>query len=385
MKRFELLGRALPRRRRRPPGPPVKKKTAHQDQDELFDNLSRILASSLPRRQVLRLALVSLAGAALASLGIRPAWARTNCFCNGAPLQSGQACCSTSSPPQPYDTAKQCCTSAGVQQKYPIQHLTACPNRVAHPGHVSSFNGCGPDPNAVDENGKSCGGVTPPPGFFAANFTPCCNAHDICYDTCNNAKATCDTAFLTCMQMACDTAYPPNSLLNRARNAACRADAQIYYEAVALGGNCAYGYAQRNACDCCAGDQPCCPSGQTLCNGVCCDPGETCVAGQCQAACSACLCPCGANPPCQGTGPLGLPCYCFPTTEHPNGGDSVPCSSDFYCSGAQACGSSADCPPGSVCTTNQCCGFSACAPVCSGNAPRAAATVVGTGPTASGQ
>lgn len=33
----------------------------------------------------------------------------------------------------------------------------------------------------------------------------CCDAHDVCYHTCNSAKATCDKEFRKCLQTICAT------------------------------------------------------------------------------------------------------------------------------------------------------------------------------------
>src|SRR4051794_26022405 len=60
--------------------------TTPVNRDDLFDNLSKIMASPIPRRETIRLAALAIAGVTLTSLGIKPAWARTNCFCNGVPL-----------------------------------------------------------------------------------------------------------------------------------------------------------------------------------------------------------------------------------------------------------------------------------------------------------
>lgn len=34
-------------------------------------------------------------------------------------------------------------------------------------------------------------------------MTKCCNAHDICYDTCNNKKEVCDIEFKRCLYQYC--------------------------------------------------------------------------------------------------------------------------------------------------------------------------------------
>lgn len=36
-------------------------------------------------------------------------------------------------------------------------------------------------------------------------MTKCCDAHDICYDTCNSGKEVCDLEFKRCLYNYCDT------------------------------------------------------------------------------------------------------------------------------------------------------------------------------------
>src|SRR5436190_1520164 len=81
---------------------------------ELFDRLARSLGSGMPRRRAFTLIFKGLVGIALTEFGFRSAWAAVTCLCNGAP----------------YDPSTQCCTSNGVQRKYPIQNTAYCPNRV---------------------------------------------------------------------------------------------------------------------------------------------------------------------------------------------------------------------------------------------------------------
>lgn len=37
------------------------------------------------------------------------------------------------------------------------------------------------------------------------DMTKCCDAHDICYDTCNSGKEVCDLEFKRCLYNYCDT------------------------------------------------------------------------------------------------------------------------------------------------------------------------------------
>src|SRR4051794_23358391 len=61
-------------------------------QRELFDELTLLLARPLPRRQALKLAGLAVAAAFLMRVGIKPAFAQSNCSCNGLPLRRGEAC-----------------------------------------------------------------------------------------------------------------------------------------------------------------------------------------------------------------------------------------------------------------------------------------------------
>jgi len=61
-------------------------------------------------------------------------------------------------------------------------------------------NGCGPDGwkgAVVRALNQSTG----------ANFTPACNAHDNCYNTCGSSRADCDGALASKMNQACDQAW----------------------------------------------------------------------------------------------------------------------------------------------------------------------------------
>lgn len=95
------------------------------------------------------------------------------------------------------------------------QGVTVC---VEKPNHVPTTNGCGAPPINV-----------PDKPFGIANFTSCCNAHDICYDRCNPTEIyrfNCDIAFLLCMLNEC------NQLSPAIRRAACRTLAANGYNVV---------------------------------------------------------------------------------------------------------------------------------------------------------
>jgi hypothetical protein len=276
--------------------------SAVSQKHKIFDDVARIIVSSIPRRKALKLSLAGLAGAALMEFGLRPAWAAVSCDCNGIT----------------FDTDTACCTPSGVQQKHPILDLAACPDKAPHPGFVPIPNGCGP----------AGGSLAPfiPERFGPANFTSCCNTHDVCYGTCNDDKGDCDNSFFGCLASTCTSAFllrPPQLL------AACLTVAGIYFSAVSLRGQKFYDAAQTQACDCCG------PQGCNSCEG----------AGTCAGA-----------PVCGDGG-----CVCFQTVE----GNGF-CHRGQPCAGSQTCTSTADCPSGFACSNITCCGSQAiCIQPCS--------------------
>jgi len=142
--------------------------------------------------------------------------------------------------------------------EYPPRSLADCPNRRHHPGHTPTSNGCGAE-----------GSIAPiPDGFGEADFLPACNAHDICYGTCNSVKATCDTNFRAALHQACIDAYPPGL-----RRSACITVADGYANAVTKYGQSAYDAAQLQDCECCR------PPAQLYCacNKTCYTDIQTCL------------------------------------------------------------------------------------------------------------
>jgi len=295
------------------------------ERNQIFDDIARFIGSKIPRRRALKLTLAGLAGAALVELGIKPAWAFETCDCNG----------------QSYDTDVSCCTPSGVQQKYPIVDLSACPDKMPHPGFVPVPNGCG-----------GAGSIfTPiiPNRFGSADFTPCCDTHDICYGTCNKVKSQCDNNFLGCLQASCMAAYSDKPV----RLKACLKVAGIYFGFVDSRGQNFFDNGQKEACDCC-GTQSC---------G--CTPGT-----------------CGTFTECAPFAGPPSGCFCFQTAE---GGGK--CTQNFFCSSTAFCTSSSQCGPGSACVVNTCCGPQGyCTPICTPGSQPTITTQPSllTGPTAAG-
>jgi secretory phospholipase A2 len=95
-------------------------------------------------------------------------------------------------------------------------------------GYTASTNGCGSY------------GVSADAPFGA---TPCCNQHDLCYQSCNTTKSKCDDAFDQCMKTACDDD-------NDLEKVACRVQAEAFFNAVMDVGCKAYKKNQGEACGC---------------------------------------------------------------------------------------------------------------------------------------
>lgn len=142
-----------------------------------------------------------------------------------------------------YETANQCCSEQyGVLQKYPIVYLGRCPNRVQRKDFQPQPNGCGTSDKPVspsDAEGKKGG---------KADFTSACNTHDVCYDTCNSSRSTCDQKFLTDMYAECSAKYGPKT----AGLTHCRAMAKnFFYDGVRTFGGSAWDESQQKSCQCC--------------------------------------------------------------------------------------------------------------------------------------
>jgi hypothetical protein len=192
--------------------------------------------------------------------------------CGNAVLATGQGCCRSGGPETAYDTSSQCCTS-GVQTKYPIKDLNACPSRVSH-SDPPTVNGCSvlwplvlnaattgliPIPGSILIQGTLEASLT----FFAVAFTNACNQHDVCYGACSldpNHKAHCDDQLLGDSVQICKT----NPLLRKGPfHGACMAAAQTFHKALGTQTSVTFFEgAQRGAdghggCDCCAGDASC--------------------------------------------------------------------------------------------------------------------------------
>jgi hypothetical protein len=300
-----------------------------KDVNVRFDNIARAVSGQMPRRNILKMSVLGIAGAALLEIGIKPSWAAPTCLCKG----------------QVYDPLTACCTAAGVQLKNPIADLSACPNRVPHPGWTPPTNGCGP------QGGVIASGIAAavPEGWGSADFHGCCNGHDSCYGTCNNSKLGCDTTFLDCMTDSCLSAY--GNLLGFVLLPSCLEVAATYFSMVAVGGYLGpYNSGQCSGCDCC---------GTSTCP-------QTCAGGGC-----------GSAPGCESD----AECVCFQTVE----GTGF-CHRGQPCSTTSPCSSSAQCPAGWACVSVTCCGpQSICVRPCNAITPAGPSSLAASsGPTTTG-
>jgi hypothetical protein len=429
MKGFDLLARTLRGRDKQMPqsvcgeqpvcgGQPA-------DRGVPFDDFARLVASALPRRQVLRLALVSLAGVAMETLGVKPSGASvvggSGCCCAGTLLKANEACCTLVSPPEPYDTITQSCTAGGV--------LPKCGRSVdaARPGYTVCSS-------SMPTGGRTCdtsdvpGGILdvnssplqkwvdacknkvqvvlpdtdhicsiPPPVDFVVDWQGCClppfalvaaaggthNPAGKALEAYLRLQAdgkqkvdfrpsciTHDCCYTTCNNdwQACnDTLY--DNLYAACKSKLKGLELQECYaraDAIRLGvdspiGLYAYQNDQATHCDCAPGAQTCADS-VDACNGVCCGPDQTCVGGQCQGSGGTCSAPFVC-----GDCPFNL-CKgaCLSVVDtcacFPSVEGQTRCGNDYTCGSTPNCSTSAECGPGFYCGIS-CCGQT-CIPEC---------------------
>lgn len=76
----------------------------------------------------------------------------------------------------------------------------------------------------------------------------CCNAHDICYDTCNSDKELCDLDFKRCLYKYCDS-YE-KSIVNDLVVKGCKGAAKMLFTGTLTLGCKSYLDSQARACFC---------------------------------------------------------------------------------------------------------------------------------------
>ena len=103
--------------------------------------------------------------------------------------------------------------------------------------HVPSSDGCG-----------SLGMNINTEYLPAPEMGRCCDAHDICYDTCNSDKELCDLEFKRCLYKYCDTFEKSSTgdLLIKG----CKAAAKMLFTGTMTLGCKSYLDAQQRACYC---------------------------------------------------------------------------------------------------------------------------------------
>ncbi|MGB2771858.1 MAG: Ig-like domain-containing protein, partial [Anaerolineae bacterium] len=157
----------------------------------------------------------------------------------------------------------QCCTSAGPVPRTAVSNLADCPNRIPKPTYVPQPNGCGPEGYGYAI--PDCAPVLTALGTVSyICFTEACNAHDVCYGSCNAGaghKNTCDGNFQDDMRFKCDSSFPIDPIARQN----CYAAASVYFNAVNKTsiGNDAYNAGQQEACDCCASGSQAAAAAQT--------------------------------------------------------------------------------------------------------------------------
>lgn len=82
----------------------------------------------------------------------------------------------------------------------------------------------------------------------AVEMENCCNAHDICYDTCNKDKELCDLDFKRCLYNYCDT--HEKSTMGSIVSKGCKAAAKMLFTGTITLGCRSYLDSQERACYC---------------------------------------------------------------------------------------------------------------------------------------
>jgi thiol-disulfide isomerase/thioredoxin/uncharacterized membrane protein YphA (DoxX/SURF4 family) len=170
---------------------------------------------------------------------------RTPCGQNpGAPAGVPRSCC------LPTET---CCGSGQDVRCCPcpdtITNLDDCPNRVQR--SPPTANGCG----GADTSDFIRDFLD---RFKEADFRPACNAHDICYGTCNRTQKQCDDEILRALESICRATFADVGgsegpfMTDRDRRRICLNQAGKYHAVVrGEAGRKRYERAQRESCQCC--------------------------------------------------------------------------------------------------------------------------------------
>ncbi|OWF37500.1 group XIIA secretory phospholipase A2-like [Mizuhopecten yessoensis] len=90
-------------------------------------------------------------------------------------------------------------------------------------------------------------------------MTKCCNKHDICYDTCNSVKDSCDRIFKKCLDEMC---MELEDKLSKDEYDGCDATAQLMYHGTVALGCGSFINSQKAACECVSESSQTTPSKQ---------------------------------------------------------------------------------------------------------------------------
>ena len=143
-----------------------------------------------------------------------------------------------------YNPDTQCCITGisgvmqGVTEKYPIQNDPACRENGARKRHAG-----------YKRTQEGCGG---PSKFKGANFAQACEAHNECYESCNqiDTKTVCDDEFGRDLVYVCKNAHP-KSQFERTR-CAIHARYEVFPRRTGeISSFLRYHKLQDAACDCC--------------------------------------------------------------------------------------------------------------------------------------
>jgi hypothetical protein len=189
-----------------------------------FDELAKEVARGLSRREALKLAFTGLTGAALASLGIKTAWAQTG----GCTVQA-----------QPPSTDNVCTAS-------------------------------------------------PWQGFGGVDFQCCCVQHDYCFSTCGSSFQTCNASFYGCLVNQCENGNLSPTELQQCKAIAFLMYRGVstrfpdLSSSLPSSGYARYVASQSEVCACtCPDGHTVCPSG-TVCSCGPCDTGTCCSCVECK-------------------------------------------------------------------------------------------------------
>ncbi|CEP02475.1 hypothetical protein PBRA_009059 [Plasmodiophora brassicae] len=95
---------------------------------------------------------------------------------------------------------------------------------------------------------NGCGAMGVTVSFSGFDLEPCCNEHDICYDTCGSNRDQCDATFASCLRRACQAL--PDEEGGRGGRGQCTGVANLFVSATKLSGCAPFIEAQTRACDC---------------------------------------------------------------------------------------------------------------------------------------